>query len=562
LEIPATLQDSLTARLDRLGAAREVAQRAAVIGREFSYGLVAATAGFDADELQAGLDRLVEAGLLFARGAPPHATYTFKHALIQEAAYRSLLRRVRQQLHVRIAETIETLSPARVQAEVMARHYEAAGMTEAALAQYHRAGEHAAARSACQEAILHLRHALRLLESLPAGPEHSAREVALQLALGAPLVAIRGFPHPDTRAAYERALALCDASVATPVQHLAAALGGLSICTTSAGEFERGIGLAERLLSVRGEHGEDEHLLLAHLQIAIPRLLQARFTDAVAHCDRVLALYDPRRHTRNTIAAGVDHGVGGNIWSMWGLWFLGHPDAAVHRGDAAIALARAVDHPHSLAVALLWKTILHYWRREMDRTCDMAAETIALSEEQGFMHWVGVARAYRGAGLVAQGADAATLVDVVDGLTEAARAHQGGAPFLFGMLAEAHQAVGDFDQASAALEQGAAIAAMTAQPLWDPEFHRLKGELLLQQRADALVEAETLFRQALASAAAVGAQPLALRAATSLARLLQRRGQPASAIAALESVRRAFVEGHETPDLVEADALLEALRHA
>src|SRR5262245_46461890 len=208
--VPATLADSLMARLDRLSAAKEVAQRAAVLGREFGYPLLAATAGLDEAALRQELLRLVDAGIVFARGAPPAATYTFKHALIQETAYQSLLKRTRQQLHTRIAQVLEDRFPERVasEPEVVARHYDQAGLAAPASAHYQRAGERATRRSANEEAIGHLRRALALVETLPETRERHQRELGLQMAIGVPLSAVRGFSHPENEQAYARARAL------------------------------------------------------------------------------------------------------------------------------------------------------------------------------------------------------------------------------------------------------------------------------------------------------------------------------------------------------------------
>jgi predicted ATPase len=205
--IPATLADSLMGRLDRLSATKEVAQRAAVLGREFSYRLLAAVAGLDEAALRHGLERLVEAEIVFARGEPPEATYTFKHALLQEAAYGSLLKRTRQQLHARIAQVLDERFPERVasEPEVIARHYDQAGLAAPAIAHYQRAGERAAERSANEEAIGHLRHALALVGTLPETRERHQRELGLQMAIGAPLAAARGWSHPEFEGTYARA---------------------------------------------------------------------------------------------------------------------------------------------------------------------------------------------------------------------------------------------------------------------------------------------------------------------------------------------------------------------
>ena len=210
--IPVTLQDSLLARLDRLSSAKEVAQRAAVLGREFSYALLAAVAGMDAGALQQGLARLVEAELVFVRGEPPEATYTFKHALVQEAAYESLLKRTRQQLHSRVVDVLvaEFAERAAAAPEEVARHAELAGRIDDAITYHQRAGEQAQARSANEEAIAYFRKAIALLATLPAAPQRDARELDLHLALGPSLMAARGYAHDETGAAFERALSLAE----------------------------------------------------------------------------------------------------------------------------------------------------------------------------------------------------------------------------------------------------------------------------------------------------------------------------------------------------------------
>src|SRR5262249_25333262 len=262
--IPATLADSLMARLDRLSAAKEVAQRAAVLGREFGYPLLAATAGLDEAALRHGLARLVDAEILFARGAPPAATYCFKHALIQETAYQSLLKPTRQQRHARVAQGLEERFPERVasEPEVVARHAEAAGLTATAVTYYQRAGERAHGRSAYEEEIVHLRQALGLLAALPESADRHAREIALQLAPGSSLLAARGFGQREFETAMQRARVLCE--VVRDLPHLGAALGGLANFYTNRGQFDLGIALAEQVLEIAWQTKSDDLLVSGH----------------------------------------------------------------------------------------------------------------------------------------------------------------------------------------------------------------------------------------------------------------------------------------------------------
>ena len=561
--IPATLQDSLTARLDALGPERDLAQKAAVIGREFSPELLAASADLTLEALAAPLAQLLASGLVFGEGPAPHAVYAFKHALIHEAAYHAMLRRTRQQLHARVAHALETRFAKRAesQAEIIARHYEAAGMASAAMTFYQRAGEQAAAISACEEAVAQLRNALRLLGEVPNGLDRAERELALQLALGLPLVAIRGYPHPETHATYVRAVELCDANPATSMRDRAAALGGASICSTSLGDFESGTAYAKRLLDVTDEENEDTHLLIAHGQIAVPRFLTARYSEAVEHCDQVLALYDPVRHARYIAGVGSDHCCAAYLWSCWSLWILGRGDEAVRRGEAAIALARALDHPHSLAVALLWNAILRFWREDMDRVVSLADETIALSEAQGFLQWAGVARIFRGCARAALGGGKEACAEAKAGMTPIVRAHMGGSLPLYAALAETHLAVGDLAEARLAIAEGVRIATLTGQPFWDPEFHRLSGEVLLAEYGDRDL-AEVKLREALDTASASGAAAFALRAAVSLARSRRDDGDPAGALHVLRPVVCCVTEALDTPAVRDALCLIEALEAA
>jgi class 3 adenylate cyclase len=292
--IPASLADSLMARLDRLSAAKEVAQRAAVLGREFGYPLLAAMGGMDEAALRHGLGRLVEAEIIFARGEPPAAAYTFKHALVQEAAYGSLLKRTRQQLHGRVVDVLVAAFPERAAAEpeVVARHAEVAGKIDDAVVYYQRAGEHAQVRSAHEEAVRHLRKAIALLTTESDGPERNTREVSLQLALAASLTAVRGFAHAETEAAEERARVLCEA--VGDAGQLSLALFGLATLYFSRGEVERGRALSARVLAAGEESGNQDLVLSAHVHVAFPEHLQGKLASSLAHSEAALNLYEPK----------------------------------------------------------------------------------------------------------------------------------------------------------------------------------------------------------------------------------------------------------------------------
>ena len=295
--IPSTLAGSLMARLDRLSAAKEVAQRAAVLGREFGYPLLAAVAGMDDAGLRQGLARLVDAEIVFQRGEPPEATYTFKHALVQEAAYESLLKRTRQQLHGRVVDVLRERFPERVAAEpeVVARHAEAAGRSDDAITYYGRAGERAQARSAHEEAIGQLRKAIVLLETRPAGAERDARELT-------PPARARGLAHRRARLSRTRKRRRPTSgrrrwrAAAGDAARLGMARTGLAICYYNRGEVERGRALAAEVLAAAEARGDREQALLGHTNVAVPEHYQGKFASSLAHCERAIALYDPAQH--------------------------------------------------------------------------------------------------------------------------------------------------------------------------------------------------------------------------------------------------------------------------
>ncbi len=559
-EIPATLEDSLRARLDQLGPARDVAQVAAVIGREFSYALLQAVLPLRDPELQAALDALASEELIYTRGLPPEATYLFKHALVQEAAYAALLRSRRRELHRAIARALSERFPAiaEEQPEVLGHHYAEAGEIEPAIVHYQRAGERAAARSAYEEATVYLRRAIQLLATLPASAERDGREAQLQLALGASLIAVRGYSHPETEAAYDRAVNLCDA-VGDVVQR-ASALAGLCNFYIVRGELGRGFALAERILELVRETGEDVPLVLGHEGVAIVEFVRGEFASALKHSEQAAAIYDPSRHQVTTVLPGADQGVAVRDWAAASLWCLGYPDRALERAREAIDMARSLAQPFSLCHALYAAANLHWFRRDVESQRELTDQLIALGETQGFSLWLAAGKIHRGATLAISGAGGIAVAEVVEGLTLwGSIGHQLTAPEALALLAGVQQAAGQLAEALGVTETALAVAEQTGQRFWDAELHRQKGELLLQSQAGSEAEAEQLFRRALEIARAQEARSFELRAATSMARLWHCQGKDAEARALLAPVYGWFTEGFDTRDLVEAKALLEEL---
>ena len=567
-EIPVTLQDSLLARLDRLSSAKEVAQRAAVLGREFSYELLAAIVGMDAGALQQGLARLVEAELVFVRGEPPDATYTFKHALVQEAAYESLLKRTRQQLHGRVAQVLEAQFPERARAEPerVAAHYEAAGLLDRAVLRYRQAGLAARARSAHHEVTRYLRKAITLLESLPEARRSENDEIELQLALGSALIAIRGYGHEESRVAFARASTLCERH-GTPSER-AEALVGLAICLLNSGALGEGLATARTVLAIGQQLNDERLLLMAHEQTATILLYRGKFAQSLSHAEAGIALYDPAR-PQDFANVGADNlGVLSRESAATSLWCLGYPDRAVRQAQAAFELARRCDERFSLTAARWIEGWIHALRREpaLQRTC--ADEVVALSEANGFPLWLGVGKMLRGSATAAAGNPEAGLADFTQGLEQAmATGSHIGASLMLGAQAEIYIALARYGDAISVIDMAFAMIAGTGEALNDSNLLRMRGECsLMQSRIQhdgssqkAESDAEDSFHRALDIARAQNAKSLELRAVTSLARLWRDQGNVVGARDLLGPVYGWFTEGFDTRDLKDAKALLEEL---
>ena len=564
--IPMSLADSLMGRLDRLAAAKEVAQRASVLGREFSYALLAEVSGLDDAGLRRELGRLVEAEVVLARGGPPEAAYAFKHALLQQAAYESLLRSTRERLHGEVLDVLLRSFPERVAAEpeVIAQHAELARRTDEAIAFYQRAGEREKSRFAQEEAIHALRRALDLLATRPEDDARDAREVELQLALANSLAIARGLSHPETWTAYERARVLCERR--HDERSLCLTWIGQAVVSFARGDVEQGRALAARVLGPAERTGDDELALLAHLQVAIPEHFQGKLVSALGHLEACLALYRPERHHAVASILFTDPGVSTLAFMAATLTGLGWPDQGLARAREGAALARRLGNPSSLVHALVFESAVHWARRDAAAQLACAAEAIAVAEPQGLPYLLGLGKVFHAAARVATG-EASALAELLEGMELAASAGDlGGAPASFVVLAEAYLSAGRPKDAHDAVEMGLALSAQTGQPFWDAELHRLRGELLLlssegqEKRGQAEKRAEECFRAALEIAVAQQNKESELLAVTSLARLCQRRGRRAAGRRWLEPVVAWFTEGFATGDLVAARALLAELR--
>jgi TOMM system kinase/cyclase fusion protein len=560
LAIPATLHDSLMARLDRLATVKALAQLGATLGREFAYDLLQAVSPWDEGTLQRGLQQLVAAEFLYQQGLPPQATYLFKHALIQDAAYQSLLRSTRQQYHQHIAQVMEARFPALcvTQPELLAQHYTEAGLSVQAIPYWQRAGQRAVERSASLEAIAHLTKGLAVLAPLPDTPERARQELDFQLILGPVFQVVKGPGSPEAERTYARARDLCQQVGDTP--QLFPALWGLWYVYVLRTEYQTARALGEQLLHLAQRlHDPTLRLLAARAQGQTLCFL-GEFPASRAALEQVMALYDLQHHRTLAVHYGQDPAVLAQAWAALALWLLGYPDQARQRSREAISLARELAHPYSLSYALHWAATVQQFCREPHTARELSETVLALAHEQGFALFVALGTLLQGWALSAQsqGLEGMTQIRVGIAAWRAAgsRAWQ---PYFLSLLAAAYGDGGHPEEGLQVLAEALAIIDSSGERLYAAELYRLKG-VLLQQLAAPQEEAEACFRQALDVARHQEAKSLELRAAMSLGRLWQQQGKCTEARELLTPIYGWFTEGFDTADLQEAKALLDALR--
>jgi predicted ATPase len=556
LTIPVTLQDSLMARLDRLVTAKAVAQYAAVIGRQFSYALLQAVSQLDEVMLQHELRRLVEAELVYQRGVPPQAYYFFKHALIRDAAYESLLKSTRQHYHQCIAQVLETQFPetAEAQPELLAHHYTEAGLPEKAVNYWYHAGQSAIQRSAHVEAISHLHTGLTLLQALPETSERLQSELLLQVALGRALMVTNGYGSPEVGEVYNRARALC--KQIEKHRQLFSILRGLATFYSIRADFQTAQDLGEQCLVLAQSDADPSRLLRAHELLGRILHYRGELTRARTHLEHPLALYDTGQGTR---AIQDTHVTCLSVFVL-ALWNLGYPDQARQRNCEAQTLAHALSHPFTLAEAVFFATLTHIGCRDVQQVRALTETLITLATAQGFPNWVCHGTIFRGWVRAMQEHGEEAIVQIQQGLAawrsiggELARTRY------LGFLAEAHGTLGEPEAGLAVLTEALTHVDTTGERANEAEIYRLKGELLLQQHTDNQAEAENCFQQAISIARSQQAKSFELRAATSLSRLWQSQGKRDEARKLLGGVYNWFTEGFDTADLKDAKALLDEL---
>jgi class 3 adenylate cyclase/predicted ATPase len=558
LAVPQTLHASLTARLDRIGgAAREVAQIGAVLGREFSYELIEPVGQRPEPDLRAALARLAEAGLLFCRGEPPHSSYIFKHALVQDAAYSTLLRSRRQELHARVAAVLE-LDFADVverQPELLAHHLQAAGDNERAVGEWLKAGQRAARRLAHVEALAHLERGLALLGTLPDASQRDVIEVELQLAVGVSSITVKGLSSPLVPKTYGRARELAERR--GDQRQLFQATYGLWQNKGASGIAREARVLSEELLRLAGRGEDDEFHLQAHHSAWTTGFFLGELTAADAHVAEGRRLYDPERHqSHRFIYGGHDPGVCAAYTAAQTDWLLGHPDRAAESAREAVSRADRLAHPFSREVALEYAAHVHLHRREPEISLTYLLTVEQLRTEQRISYVIepGFLRA---SAQLAEGSfddAAATLRETFAPRRVITTAWQ---PYGHAIFAEALMRQGAYAEAAAALRAAVDRIEATGERVWEAELHRINGLVLLAENT--LEPGQELLRKAIRIARGQQAKSLELRAATDLARFWGEQGRRAEAHELLAPVYGWFTEGFDTPDLKEAKALLEEL---
>jgi class 3 adenylate cyclase/tetratricopeptide (TPR) repeat protein len=558
LAIPMTLHASLLARLDRLAPAREVAQLGAALGRQFSHQLISAVAAMPQQQLDEALARLVGAELIYRRGAPPDAEYIFKHALVQDAAYDTLPRSRRQHLHARIAATLEDQFPEIVAAQpaLLAHHCTEALLLEAAIDYWLEAGTQAVARSAMVEAIARLERGLELIARLPDSPRRRRSELDLRVALGKALIATKGYAVDSTGATFDRARELCEQLDRPP--HLLTVLHGQWTHALLRSELTSARQRAEELLDF-GERNDDAIMTLMGCRFSgITHFSLAEFGTAQDHLERGLRLFDPAQRPNYAEVTFADGRVVMAYYLSWALTYQGDLNRARHWRDEALADARRLAQPYTLAHALCGAGFAHLAVHSWGPALALLDELIALSTEHAIALFRALGTMFRGSVLAQIG----HAREGVETFTHGSALHRetGSAlyePTFHIMLADIYGKAG---LPQAGLEQLAEAARLVetthARNDW-AELYRVEGDLLAA--AGNVAAAETSYRRALSIAREQNAKLWELRAAMGLARLWRRESQPMKAKTLLGPIHAAFADGSDAPILAEAKTLLDEL---
>ncbi len=565
--VPASLHASLMARLDRLGSAKEVAQMGAAIGREFSHALLASVARKPEVELASALDRLIATGLLFRQGAPPHATYLFKHALVQDAAYGSLLREPRRTFHARIAEMLESqfAEIAESRPELLARHSAEAGHLEKAALLWGKAGQRSLARSAFSEAAEQLMRALAQIAALPTTPALRRQQITLQVALITPLIHVKGYAAPETRTATEQARLLiqqAEASGEPPDDPLLlfSVLYSFWVSNYAAFDGDAMCALAAQFLSLAEKQGTIVPLMIGHRLMGISLLCTGDIEEAQTHNNRAMELYDPSEHRTLAARFGQDIAVAILSYRSMAFWLLGYPKAALTDVERALGEAGDIGHAGTLMFAMACSLLTHIPTGNYAKANAIVDELAAVADDKGTMFWKAFAMLHRGWLFSVTG----QFTDAVNMIKAGISAHRSTGstmwlPLYFSYLASAHAELGQYEDAWRCIGEAMTALETTKERWWEAEINRMAGEIALKSPKPDVAKAEGYFERSIAVARAQRAKSWELRAAMSMARLWRDQGKRDAARDLLAAVYAWFTEGFDTLDLKEAKSLIDAL---
>jgi predicted ATPase/class 3 adenylate cyclase len=567
LAVPASLHASLMARLDRLGAAKEVAQIGAAIGREFSHALLDAVARKPAAKLRSALGLLTQSGLLFRQGVPPYATYLFNHALVQDTAYGTLLREQRRALHARIAKTLESqfAEIAENQPELLARHCAEAGLIEKAAGLWGKAGLRSLERSALVEAAEQLARALDQIATLPATPALRRDQIKLQVALITPLLHIKGHAAPETKEAAERAYQLIEQGEALgehPEDPLLLFSVLYAVRTSNYVAFNGDLirKLAAQFLARAEKRDATAPLLIAHRLIGISLMCGGDIVQGKAHFDRAIAIYDPCEHRPLATRFGIDANVSILSFRSLGRWLLGYPDSALADADQGLSDAREIGQAATLMYVLTIGRLAHIYCGSCSVAKTHSDEVVALADEKGAVFWKAFGMMNQG-WLAAASGKASEAVGMLTSGINAWRSTGSTVwmPLYLSHAARTYLELGQLDDAWRFIGEAMTAVETTKERWCEAEVHRTAGEISLTSPDPDTAKAQGYLERALAVARQQQAKAWELRAAMSLARLWRDQGKVQQARELLAPVYGWFTEGFDTRDLKEAKALLEEL---
>ena len=560
LRVPETLSDALMERLDRVAPSRKLAQIAAVIGREFSHDLLSAASQIDEDDMQSALSLLEQADIIYRVGISPFVRFAFKHVLLRDAIYDSLLRSKRQQIHADIAAILEHDFPelAENQPEVLAFHYQEAGNHQLAIRCWFKSGQRALAHSANVEAIANFRKALRLLNALPETPERIKQEIDIQLALGIPLIAVQGYASAETREAFSRARTLCLQLGNIPEYFQA--LFGLWGHSWMSGKNDDALRMADEFLSRSRALSDPVLPIVAHRVMGSTLLTVGDFQSSANHFEETIRLSPSKGKQSLYNLYMVEPQVASLLLLSWDLWFLGYPDQSLSRVSEALALAQELSHPYTIAFAHYMTSVVHLLRGDAARAFESAEKSFEVSQEQRFSLYAILSRISRGRAVGDLGRLEEARAEITLGIDEARRNGVGFMlPMMDSWLADMHAKTGENESALSIVEGALANIGDVTGRSWEAELHRQRAQILVALDPSKVSEAESHLKKSIEVARGQNAKSFELRAATSLAELWRTQGRLDEARALLEPICRWFDEGAETADLRRARDAQSAL---